>query len=347
MQLHWGIVRGFGELAILTRVSTTALVAVPVAAAVWPVLRAAADRWAGGASEFPGNMPWLWAALFFAALFVVLGRAVYQSVCPEFVRERSRLRVIEDTLAEYREAKEHEQRYMEQDALEAVKEAGQHPVLRWFRHPNIVKHYGLPVWLPEKAEHITDERELVKAEWWDWLKEVDDERARALLRNVYDADPEYRGDTPVIDEQTGEQATDESGALMWEPFPEDHPWRRTAEPDRPAASRQLVAIRAGADARYDIVARQNRQGARVALWLYVVAGVLVVTVVYDQSQAILRETGIGAELMATRVVGPVLGLVPWSPWIAIGVILVWVVADALVPMSWREWVVDRVRRRER
>ncbi len=103
---------------------------------------------------------------------------------------------------------------------------------------------------------------------------------------------------------------------------------QTAEPVMPAESRRVIAVRAGADARYDLIARQTLGWARAALWCYALAMVLVVVVLYDQSVAILHETGLQGLSNTIR-----LGL-PTLCFVAVAAILVWLVIDALSGWLW-------------
>lgn len=270
IKTHWGIVRSVGELAILNRVSLSALVVVPILAGLWPAIRAAVQRYsdlhwrdgllsrasdaligsmehagaAPGGWYLPGTMPWSWAALFFAALFVVIGRAVYQAACPQFVRERSRFDVMRDEMEEFRRTRDSEGDRRLQEAIDDIKQAGEDERLGWFWHPNLVRHNGRPVWIPASVDDFAYEpREVTLPEGVD--------------------PPEGLGDGPLM----------------------------TAPAVMSQTSREDVAVQQGASARYDIIARQNQGALHGSLWCYVAAGVLVVLVVWKQAMSILMEVG--------------------------------------------------------
>ncbi|MGD1916428.1 MAG: pentapeptide repeat-containing protein, partial [Phycisphaerales bacterium] len=343
-RLRWDTVRAFGESAILTRASTSALVLVPITTALWPALRRAVEhigQQQGGqlllpegtsgvlpddatlvisettatgltptspetAWVLPEDMPWVWAALFFAALFVVLGRVLYQAFVPHEVREATRVDFIEQQATTYRQAEPDERRQLIQRALEAVDQAGRAPVLREFRHRRLVRDDGLVVWIPERVEDFE-----------------------------YDAgrvpNPARRDDVRAALGKAGASEEDEA----WDGSSAKPQMLRTAEPVMSADSRRVIAVRAGAEARYDLVTRQHRRWAWAAMWLYTLAMVLVIVVVYDQSMAILRETGLHGASEVVRYGLPAVCLV------ALTGMLSWLVIDALFGWLWpnlgRRW----------
>ncbi len=250
---NWSLVRGFGELTILTRASTSALVLVPVLAAVWPGVRAMAQHSAilyGHEDFLPPNMPEVWGMLFFAALFAMLGRVVYQSSCPEEVRERSRVDVINEEMDAFRANRAEEGDRRLDEAISSIEEAGTNEYLRWFRHQNLVSHRGRTVWIPSKIEDFAYDRSKVPQEWSD----------------------EY-------DQKCKENPNEE-----YEP-------PQLAEAVMSRTSREDITIQAGAGAWYDIISRQNRVQARIALWCYTLGVILVGVVIWEQAISILQEMG--------------------------------------------------------
>lgn len=253
-KLNWGSVRGFGELAILTRASTSGLVLVPILAALWPGVRAMVEYYTkknGHESFLPPVMPEVWGMLFFAALCAMLGRVIYQASCPEEVRERSRVDVINDEMDAFRSTRDKEGDRRLDEAISSIEEAGTHDYLRWFRHPNLVSHRGRTVWIPSKIEDFEYDRDQVPQEWTDEFNKKCDENP---------------------------------GQEFIEP--------ELAEAVMSKASREDITIQAGAGAWYDIISRQNRKQARIALWCYTLAVVLVCIVIWDQAIAILQEMGL-------------------------------------------------------
>lgn len=272
IKTHWGIVRSVGELAILSRISLSALVVVPILAGLWPAIRAGVQRYSqlhwhegvlfrlsratfghyesvgppapSGGYFLQATMPGVWAALFFAALFVVIGRAIYQAGCPQFVRERTRFDVMRDEMEEFRRTRESEGDRRLQEAIDDIKQAGEDEQLGWFWHPNLVRHNGRPVWIPSSVDDFAYEpREITLPEGID--------------------PPEGKGGEPLM----------------------------TAPAVMSQTSREDIAIQQGASARYDIIARQNLGGLRASLWCYVIAAMLVVLVVWKQALTILMEVG--------------------------------------------------------
>lgn len=300
-RLRWDLVRGFGELAILTRVSMSALVLVPILAAVWPAVRGAVERLGQPYGVLPPMMPWTWAALFFAAVLVILGRVLYQAHAPQEVREASRVDFTARRAEAFREADEHEREQLLREAIEAVDEAGSDAVLRWFRHRRLVRHHGRVVWIPGRIEDFEYERaELPPPE----------------------PDSAQKGATEADEDQGGDEHEREQGAP-----------RRTAEAVMPPESRKMIAVRAGADARYDLIARQNRQRARFALWGYTLAVMLVLVVLWDQSVAIMREVDPHRSAYFGRLADMLEAWTAPALWVMIGCIVLWVVWDA-----WFGWV---------
>lgn len=288
-RMRWDLVRGFGELAILTRVSMWALILVPMLAAVWPAVRGAVGRLADPYDVLPPMMPWAWGALFFSAISVICGRALYQAFAPQHVQEMSRVDFIGDRAEAYRHAPRDEQEHYLRAAIRAIDDAGNDAILRWFRHQRLVRHDGRIVWIPTRVEDFQYQQdEMVQ------LHQVGMRHNRRL----------------------GEQHCVQQGRVEHEPV-------FTAEPVMPPESRKMIAVRAGADARYDLIARQNRQWARFALWCYALAVVLVVVVLWDQSVAILRESGmaglanallVGAPLLCFASAAAIVAWIVWDAW---------------------------------
>jgi len=250
---NWSLARGFGELTILTRASTSGLFFVPILAAVWPGLRAMVQYYAKmyGYEDFLSpNMPDAWGMLFFAALFAMLGRVVYQSACPEEVRERSRVDVINQEMDTFRANRAEEGDRRLDEAISAIEEAGKNEYLRWFRHQNLVSHRGRTVWIPSKIEDFAYDRSKVPQEWTD----------------------EY------------DQKCKENPDVEYEP-------PQLAEAVMSRTSREDITIQAGAGAWYDIISRQNRVQARIALWCYTLGVILVGVVIWEQAISILQEMG--------------------------------------------------------
>ncbi|MCC6969280.1 MAG: pentapeptide repeat-containing protein, partial [Phycisphaerales bacterium] len=317
--LDWGLVRGVGELAILTRASMLALVLVPILAGLWPALRSAVQRysdvhwkqgvaprvvdWVFGSfdptphvvstpaqSFLNSHMPGSFALLFFAALLVVMGRSIYQANVPQLVRERSRFDLIRDRLDEFRQAKDEERSRWLQEAISFIEEAGKDDRLAWFRHPSLVKHHGRTYWVPSRVEDFDaykpEERDLAAE-----AKAQVDRRLNERLARVR----ELKGEaTPGGPEPSPAGATTDdapapppgSGATP----PSSPPSKpTTAGPAIPRATRESIAIRAGADAQYDRVARENISAAHLSLWCYTLAGSLVAWLVIEQAASVLIE----------------------------------------------------------
>lgn len=57
------------------------------------------------------------------------------------------------------------------------------------------------------------------------------------------------------------------------------------------ACRRIHAQREGAAAEYDVASRETLRSAAVAAFFYVLAGLLIVGIVLDQSQAIAQSAG--------------------------------------------------------
>ncbi len=250
---NWSLARGFGELTILTRASTSGLVFVPILAAVWPGVRALVQHYAKiyGYEDFlPPNMPDAWGMLFFAALFAMFGRVIYQSSCPEEVRERSRVDVMNEEMDAFRANRAEEGDRRLDEAISAIEEAGKNEYLRWFRHQNLVSHRGRTVWIPSKIEDFKYDRDdptKIPPKWDDDFNE--------------------------------------------EPPSDDNVKPQLAEAVMSQTSREDITIQAGAGAWYDIISRQNRVQARIALWCYTLGVILVGVVIWEQAISILQEMG--------------------------------------------------------
>ncbi len=278
-RMDWGMVRGIGELAVLTRTSMYALIFVPILAGVWPALRSAVQRyaevhwqegvgqralrwWVGSVDRVPrvdssaaqsflhSHMPGSFALLFFAALFVVLGRSIYQSGVPQLVREKSRFDLVRERMEGFRAINDAEQDRWLQEAIDFIEEAGTNDDLCAFRHPNLVDHQGRTYWIPSNLEDFKDLPEKIAT------TSTDLEAESAPL-----ASPEQL--------------------------------KKTAEPAMSSQSRKNIAIQAGADAQYDLVARQEIGKARISLWCYTIAGLLVMWLFLEQAASVLQEVGFG------------------------------------------------------
>jgi hypothetical protein len=139
----WGVVRALGTLQILTRVSYSSLVLVPVLAGVWRVLSAAVGR---------PLLPFSWVLTFFAAVAVALGYTLYQVAAPQLIREKSRDDLISERLAEFSEDRPDCNDQLLR-ALDSLREVGRR--LSYERHPNFVRRHGRVVWLPSELEILT------------------------------------------------------------------------------------------------------------------------------------------------------------------------------------------------
>ncbi|MFN0131611.1 MAG: pentapeptide repeat-containing protein [Phycisphaerales bacterium] len=313
--LHWGLARGVGELAILTRVSMAALVVVPILAGVWPALRSAVQRyadvhWRDGMvprlghllfGRFEGtpavssaqaesflrsHMPGSFALLFFAALAVVVARSIYQASVPQLVREKSRFDLVRERMEDFRrnmaaaEGQRERDRWL-QEAIDFIDEAGTAPDMAWFRHPDLVRHHGRTHWIPstleELEEYKPEERDLAAEARAEVKRRVDERLSKAGLR---DAAPEE----PASDaEKDGASAASAAPAA---------PKPTTAAPCMSRTSREAIIVQAGAEAQYDRVARQNLGAAAICLWFYVFAGLLLVWLLVQQVGAVLAEVGL-------------------------------------------------------
>ncbi|MFO0835750.1 MAG: pentapeptide repeat-containing protein [Phycisphaerales bacterium] len=310
--LDWGLVRGVGELAILTRASMLALVLVPILAGLWPALRSAVQRYSdvhwkqgvaprvvdwmvGSLDHTPhvvstpaqsflnSHMPGSFALLFFAALLVVIGRSIYQANVPQLVRERSRFDLIRDRLDEFRQAKDDERSRWLQEAISFIEEAGKDERLAWFRHPSLVNHHGRTYWVPSRVEDFEDYRPEQRDLAAEAKAEVDRRLSERLARVR-----ELKGEAaPATKDAATEIAPASSPGSAASPVAPSKP--TTAGPTIPRATRESIAIRAGADAQYDRVARENISAAHLSLWCYTLAGSLVAWLVIEQAASVLIE----------------------------------------------------------
>jgi len=153
----WRLVRGVGELSVLTRVSYIALLVVPLLAGAWPAVRALIEAWANkthNAELLPANMPSQWALVFFAAAAVGLGHLVYQLGAPQLIKEKSREDVVRERMMRFREHYRQERTEILRSAVSKLADVAR--MLPFDRHPNLVKHHGETVWIPSNLDWFSD-----------------------------------------------------------------------------------------------------------------------------------------------------------------------------------------------
>ncbi|MCB9844790.1 MAG: hypothetical protein H6811_02220 [Phycisphaeraceae bacterium] len=306
-RLNWSGVRAFGELAILTRASAASLIVVPILAALWHALRNATRRYTGTTEPWQlqaVEMPWVWAALFFAALLALIGRAIYQAWAPQLVRERSRFDHVNEKMEEFRRTKDTERERWLQEAIDAIAEAGTDHRLRWVRHRSLVEHHGRTVWIPSRVDDFEyAQRDLEDPKNHPKLKELKKRLAEAFGETDEDEAEGDRasGDGPGSAEVTGgvpgdaAEREDRAGAGapdMRAAGAKDGPppgFKRTPPPSMARPAREDIAVQAGAAARYDLTARENLGAVRAALYCYSAAMLLIVLVLLEQSLRVLIE----------------------------------------------------------
>lgn len=340
---HWGKVRAFGELAILSRASNTALIGVPVLAALWPTLRDLV-QWVvqrqGQLAQSPlgisagvptptrtphqayldANLPWIWGALFFAALLAVIGRVLYQAHCPQLIKEHSREDLITKRKDEFQRLRESDAAAQAsagpqglpdeakvhlsilEDSLKLVQEAGTDAQLSAFRHSNLVRVNGRTYWLPQAVDDFAYQP-----------TEIDDPKVVAMKRcreRLSETHPERFKDEPQIEDKK----------VLTTPA-----WI-------PRTRREVIAVMAGADAEYDLEARRRLGYAYLSRWCYVLATVLIGIVLWFQGSIIFWEMGAG------RTSGWESNLHRWLYWagthglfdgllVAMGLIMLWLLFD--------------------
>ncbi|HLO42387.1 MAG TPA: hypothetical protein VK176_15300 [Phycisphaerales bacterium] len=323
--LHWKNVRGLGELAILARASMLMLVLVPVLAGLWPAIQSAVQRYAAarwhdglatravramvGGYDMPTvkggpflshTMPWAFGALFFAALFVVLGRVLYQMHVPDLIRSRSGYEFGLDEKEDFRKHGSVEEERRLQESIDAIAEAGSDQALRWFRHPNLVRRLNRTVWVPRTVQMFRAPT----------IKAID----TRMFTHGFDEGWVFKEDEEA--ELNLDECESHDGSKAGEGT-----WVGVSQPIMAESSRKQIVMEAGADARYNLAGRQNIGWARTALWCYVLAIIAVVLVVWAQSVDVL--IGMGLDIFAYLLVQ----LLVWGPWIIFTAIFVWVCMD--------------------
>lgn len=161
--LHWDAVRAIGSLQVLTRVSYTALLVIPILAGVWNAL--APRLW--NASVNPPAFASGWAIVFFAALFVAIASVIYQVAAPQLVRENSRGDLIEKRSKKFEGAQSQARRDLLQRAFESLARVAE--ARPWNRHKNLVRRYNETVWIPDDLEDLDSVRD------WENTQEAKDE----------------------------------------------------------------------------------------------------------------------------------------------------------------------------
>ena len=153
--LQWGWVRAVGRLQALTRASYWALLAVPILAGVWPVVRWTINEYNNAANGEPlaQTMPLTWFLAFAAALAVAVGHFVYQSRAPQLIQEAT----VDDLTDRAEEITRQDGRITEERMRAAIDELQQAADMRphdrsaWF-----VKRGSRWVWLPHELELYRD-----------------------------------------------------------------------------------------------------------------------------------------------------------------------------------------------
>lgn len=144
----WHRVRALGELAILNRVSLVALIAVPLIAGVWKLVDVAVKSM----FEVEENPVSIGASLvfaFFAAMFVTLGRLVYQVFAPPTIQKFDEDAFVDDMMQRYTKG----EGVLREDGLRRATEAlARIAGVRPDRHANLVSHHGETVWIPPKEQ---------------------------------------------------------------------------------------------------------------------------------------------------------------------------------------------------
>lgn len=145
--LHWNHVQVLGSMPVLNRVSYTALLVVPILAAVWAEIVGTIPD-----AKLAHTFPSTWTLAFFAALAVAVGGLCFQLRAPQLLKESTRKDHIERRHRDFKEASENNQDDLLQKAFEARSRL---VALRpWDQHTNLVRRHGDVVWLPSTHDEL-------------------------------------------------------------------------------------------------------------------------------------------------------------------------------------------------
>jgi len=225
-----------------------------------------------GTPELPPT--WVWG--FFAALAVTLGHLAYQVWADERVRRQTIEDFARERSGEFRECTENQRRDLLARALPWIRQiAGRLPAAR---HPNLVKRHGQTVWVPSSLDDLLR------------VRTREDRQAPAAVEETAPPKPDSAHDEPAADaSEATANATEASAETNRRAIksPSDVPrpalWREELE---------LVIIDEGARAEYELAAREGMGPAAVSGLLYAAGVVLILWIIYLQSESILRQGGV-------------------------------------------------------
>ena len=161
-EISWPFVHRFGKLQVLTKASYVMLVAVPLLAGVWPVVRAALGRArasTGNAQIAPEagaldtlDLPLPFALAFFGSLAVVIGYALFEWWAPDLVKKSSRDQHLSAATRLIASGGPDSLAMIVERALWTLRTNADYKPDRY--HPDLLEHLGRIYMIPKEASEI-------------------------------------------------------------------------------------------------------------------------------------------------------------------------------------------------